>query len=69
MNPEGKPEVLDDILVLDASYANFSGIIAASFFAEFGAEVIKIEPPDGDPCRRMTPFGENVKGVGIPFLD
>ncbi len=68
MNPEGKPEVLDDILVLDASYANFSGIIAASFFAEFGAEVIKIEPPDGDPCRRMTPLGENVKGVGIPFL-
>ncbi|MGA2517523.1 MAG: CoA transferase [Thermodesulfobacteriota bacterium] len=68
MNPEGKPEVLDDILVLDASYANFSGIIAASFFAEFGAEVIKVEPPDGDPCRRMTPFGENVKGVGIPFL-
>ncbi|HXX34268.1 MAG TPA: CoA transferase [Thermodesulfobacteriota bacterium] len=68
MDPEGKPEVLDDILVLDASYANFSGIIAASFFAEFGAEVIKIEPPDGDPCRRMTPFGENVNGVGIPFL-
>ena len=68
MNPEGKPEVLDDILVLDASYANFSGIIAASFFAEFGAEVIKIEPPDGDPARRMTPLGENVNGVGIPFL-
>jgi len=68
MNPEGKPEALDDILVLDASYANFSGIIAASFFAEFGAEVIKIEPPDGDPARRMTPWGENVKGVGIPFL-
>jgi len=68
MNPEGKPEVLDDILVLDASYANFSGLIAASFFAEFGAEVIKIEPPDGDPARKMTPYGENVKGVGIPFL-
>ena len=68
MDPEGKPEVLDDVLVLDASYANFSGIIAASFFAEFGAEVIKIEPPDGDPCRRMTPYGENVNGVGIPFL-
>jgi CoA:oxalate CoA-transferase len=68
MNPEGKPEVLDDVLVLDASYANFSGIIAASFLAEFGAEVIKIEPPDGDPARQITPFGEQVKGVGIPFL-
>ncbi len=68
MNPEGKPEVLDDVLVLDVSQANFSGIIAASFLAEFGAEVIKIEPPEGDPCRLMTPFGENVQGLGIPFL-
>jgi len=68
MDPEGKAEALDDVLVLDASHANFSGIIAASFFAEFGAEVIKIEPPEGDPARLMTPFGENVEGVGIPFL-
>jgi crotonobetainyl-CoA:carnitine CoA-transferase CaiB-like acyl-CoA transferase len=67
-NPEGRPEVLDDIMVLDASKANFSGIVAASFFAEFGAEVIKIEPPEGDPCRKMTPYGRNVKGVGIPFM-
>lgn len=66
--PEGRPDVLDDILVIDASYANFSGIVAASLFAEFGAEVIKIEPPEGDPCRKMTPYGRNVKGVGIPFI-
>ena len=68
MNPEGKPEVLDDILVLDLSYGNFAGIIAASFLAEFGAEVVRIEPPEGDPAREMTPFGANVKGVGIPFM-
>jgi crotonobetainyl-CoA:carnitine CoA-transferase CaiB-like acyl-CoA transferase len=68
MTPEGRPDVFDDIVVLDASMANFSGIIAASFFAEFGAEVIKIEPAQGDPCRKMTPFGKNVKGVGIPFI-
>jgi CoA:oxalate CoA-transferase len=68
MNPEGKPEVLEDVLVLDASWENFSGIIAASFLAEFGAEVIKIEPPGGDPMRLVTPYGANVKGVGIPFL-
>jgi len=35
MNPEGKPEAMDDLLVLDVSSANFAGIIAASFFAEF----------------------------------
>jgi CoA:oxalate CoA-transferase len=68
MSPEGKPEVLSDVVVLDASYANFSGIIAASLFAEFGAEVIKIESPEGDPSRKMTPYGAKVNGVGIPFL-
>ncbi len=68
MTPEGKPEALDDMVVLDLSYANFSGNIAASFFAEAGAEVIKVEPPEGDPARAMSPYGANVKGVGIPFL-
>jgi CoA:oxalate CoA-transferase len=68
MSPEGRPEVLSDVVVLDASYANFSGIIAASLFAEFGAEVIKIEPPNGDPARKMTPYGAKVNDVGIPFL-
>ncbi|HCS76308.1 MAG TPA: carnitine dehydratase, partial [Syntrophaceae bacterium] len=57
MNAEGKAEVLDDILVLDVSSANFAGIIAASFLAEFGAEVVKIEPAQGDPARQITPFG------------
>jgi crotonobetainyl-CoA:carnitine CoA-transferase CaiB-like acyl-CoA transferase len=68
MKTEGKPEVLNDVLVLDVSYANFAGIITGSLLAEFGAEVVKIEPPEGDPAREMTPFGVNVKGVGIPFM-
>ena len=68
MNAEGKAEVLDDILVLDVSCANFAGIICASFLAEFGAEVIKIEPPEGDAARQITPFGVTVQGVGIPFM-
>ena len=68
MTAEGKPEVLDDILVLDVSSANFAGIICASYLAEFGAEVIKIEPSEGDPARQITPFGVTVQGVGIPFM-
>ena len=68
MTSEGKPEALDDMMVLDLSYANFSGNITASFFAEAGAEVIKIEPPEGDPSRIISPYGANVKGVGIPYL-
>jgi len=68
MTLEGKPEALDDMMVLDLSYANFSGDIASSFFAEAGAEVIKVEPPEGDPARVMSPYGFQVKKVGIPFL-
>ncbi len=68
MTTEGKAEALDDMMVLDLSYANFSGNITSSFFAEAGAEVIKVEPPEGDPSRVMSPFGTNIKGVGIPFL-
>ena len=66
---EGKAEALEGIVVVDVSHANFAGIIAASLFAEFGAEVIKVEPPEGDPARKMTPFGTGVNGVGIPFLN
>ena len=68
MSPEGKPEVLDDAVILDVSNANLSGDICSSIFAEFGAEVIKIEPPEGDPSRKITPYGVNRNGVGVPFI-
>jgi len=68
MSPEGKPEVLENVIVLDLSYANLAGDICSSIFSEFGAEVIKIEPPGGDPSRKITPYGVNRNGVGVPFL-
>ncbi|MCX5996897.1 MAG: CoA transferase [Chloroflexi bacterium] len=68
MNPDGKDEVIDDAVVLDMSYGNLSGDICSSIYAEFGAEVIKIEPPGGDPSRKITPYGVNRKGVGVPFI-
>jgi len=68
MTHEGKAEALDDMVVLDLSYANFSGNITASFFAEAGAEVISVEPPEGDPARAMSPYGSQVQGIGIPYL-
>ncbi len=67
-SPEGKPEALNELVVLDLSYANLAGSIAASYLAEFGAEVIKIEGPEGDPSRMITPYGEMVDGVGLCFL-
>ena len=68
MSPDGKAEVLDDAVILDVSYANLAGDICSSIYAEFGAEVIKIEPPEGDPSRKITPCGVNRNGVGVPFI-
>ncbi len=65
---EGKPEALQDIVVVEVGQANFPGIISAAILGEFGAEVIKVEPLDGDPARRVSPYGANMKGVGIPFF-
>ena len=44
------PEVLENLTVLDFS-AGWAGSVATMILSDFGAEVIKIEPPEGDPYR------------------
>ncbi|MCL0043280.1 CoA transferase [Dehalococcoidia bacterium] len=44
------PQVLEDITVLDFS-SGWAGSVATMILADFGAEVIKVEPPEGDPYR------------------
>ena len=63
-----KPEALDDLFVLDCSQASFAGLVASSFLAELGAEVIRIEPPGGDPARHFTPFGLLHQDTGLGYL-
>ena len=63
-----RPEALDDITVLDLSYGSFAGLFASSLLAEFGAKVIRIEPPEGDIAREMTPFGLKVKDTGLAYI-
>lgn len=63
-----KPEALDDLLVLDASSGSFAGPFCSSILAEWGAEVIRIEPPDGDVIRRFSPFGMEHKDTGLAYL-
>jgi len=46
---------LDAIRVLDFGQL-VSGPYCAKLFADFGADVIKVEPPGGDPARRWGPF-------------
>lgn len=40
-----------------------AGPVAATFFADFGADVIKIEPPEGDPARATASFVSWNRGV------
>jgi crotonobetainyl-CoA:carnitine CoA-transferase CaiB-like acyl-CoA transferase len=63
-----KPEALDDITVLDLSYKSFAGCYCSSLLAEFGAEVIRVEPPEGDFIRTCTPYGMLYKGEGLNYL-
>jgi crotonobetainyl-CoA:carnitine CoA-transferase CaiB-like acyl-CoA transferase len=49
------PAILDDLLVLDISQG-VAGPLCARLLGDFGADVIKVEPPGGDCARRMPPF-------------
>ncbi len=63
-----KPEALDDLLVLDVSSANLAGLFASSILAEFGATVLRIEPPEGDLARRFGPEGRAHQETGLGYL-
>ncbi len=52
---------LDGMTVVDLS--GLAGAYATRLMAALGAEVIKIEPPNGSPLRRMAPF---VEGAAEP---
>ncbi|WP_225984851.1 CaiB/BaiF CoA-transferase family protein [Noviherbaspirillum aerium] len=47
--------VFSSIRVLEVGYGPALAY-AGKLFADFGAEVIKVEPPEGDPWRRMPPL-------------
>lgn len=49
------PATLDDLKVLDLSQG-LAGPICAKILADFGADVLKVEPPSGDAARSMAPY-------------
>jgi crotonobetainyl-CoA:carnitine CoA-transferase CaiB-like acyl-CoA transferase len=70
-NPSGafaKPEALDDLLVVDVSRESVAGLVCTAFLAELGAEVLKVEPPGGDPARAWGPPGFTHRGEGLAYL-
>ncbi len=62
-----KPQSLDDLVVLDCSHAHYGALLTATYLAELGAEVIKVEPPEGDPARRWGPPDADLRGEGLAF--
>lgn len=56
---------LDGVFVVDAS-RYVTGPFAAMMLGDLGAEVVKVEPPGGDPNRRI---GRRRGGIGMLFVN
>src|SRR3990172_3470942 len=52
---DGICAMLQGVRILDCT-RNTAGPVATMLAAEMGADVIKVEPPDGDEMRRWPPF-------------
>lgn len=61
-------DVLDTIQVVELARGT-AGSSAGMFMADFGAEVIKIEPPDGDPYRGEPGFAVWQRGKKSVVID
>jgi crotonobetainyl-CoA:carnitine CoA-transferase CaiB-like acyl-CoA transferase len=60
---------LGDVRVLDLT--SELGSYCAKLLADLGADVIKVEPPGGDPARAIGPFAGDTPGAdrSLPFLN
>ena len=61
-------DVLEGIQVIDMSYG-IAGPTVGMFLTDFGAEVIKVEPPAGDPARAEPGFAAWNRGKKSVVID
>lgn len=52
-----KPEALQGYRVMCNGKWRLGNKFASALLSELGAELINVEPPEGDPLRQLTPFG------------
>jgi crotonobetainyl-CoA:carnitine CoA-transferase CaiB-like acyl-CoA transferase len=60
------PRVMLDARVIDLS-TDVAGAFGAKLLAAVGADVVKVEPPGGDPTRRMVPRAGDTHDHGVLF--
>ncbi len=67
--PAEPESTLADLRVLDVS-GGVAGGYCGKLFADYGADVLKVEPPSGDPTRRQGPFpdGQPDRETGALWL-
>lgn len=52
-------QILDDVVIVELAQG-VAGPLAGKLLSNWGAQVIKVEPPQGDYSRRMGPFPDDV---------